>query len=67
MAAKFEINEQDDGTFTFDLKAANGEVIASSQVYSSRTDAMNGIMAVREAAPVAELPPGDGDHLLHMQ
>lgn len=66
MSAKFDLYESDDGTFTFDLKAANGEVIASSQVYTSRRDAMNGIMAVREAAPIAELPP-DHDHLLHMQ
>jgi len=65
MAAKFEITEVDDGSFTFDLKSANGEVIASGQTYRSRADALAGVMAVRDTAPVAELPPDDT--LLHMQ
>jgi hypothetical protein len=66
MGAKFEINELDDGTFTFDLKAANGEVIASSQIYQTRTDALNGIVAVKMTAADAELPPEFDDYMLHM-
>lgn len=37
----------------FDLKAGNGEVIASSQVYSSEAACVNGIESVRKNAPAA--------------
>ena len=52
MAGKFVIREIKEG-FLFDLKAANGEVILSSQVYSSLASCKNGIESVRQNAPDA--------------
>jgi uncharacterized protein len=52
MAGKFVIREIKEG-FLFDLKAANGEVILSSQVYSSLATCKNGIESVRQNAPEA--------------
>ena len=37
----------------FDLKAGNGEVIANSEVYSSKSACMNGIKSVMNNAPIA--------------
>ena len=37
----------------FDLKAGNGEVIATSEVYSSEAACKNGIASVQKNAPVA--------------
>lgn len=39
----------------FDLKAGNGEVIATSEVYASRSACLNGIESVRKNAPDAEV------------
>jgi uncharacterized protein YegP (UPF0339 family) len=52
MAGKFVIREIREG-FLFDLKAANGEVVLSSQVYSSLATCKNGIESVRQNAPDA--------------
>lgn len=37
----------------FDLKAGNGETIATSEVYTSKGACMNGIKSVKKNAPVA--------------
>ena len=37
----------------FDLKAGNGEIIANSEVYASKSACMNGIKSVMTNAPVA--------------
>ena len=39
----------------FDLKAANGEVIATSEVYSGEAACRNGIQSVITNAPIANL------------
>ena len=39
----------------FDLKAGNGEVIATSEVYNSKSACENGIESVRKNAPVAAI------------
>ena len=39
----------------FDLRAGNGEVIATSEVYNSKSACKNGIESVRRNAPVAAL------------
>ena len=39
----------------FDLKAGNGEVIATSEVYTGKSACLNGIESVRKNAPVAAL------------
>ena len=43
---KFVMKEAKTG-FKFDLKAGNGEIIASSQVYASEASCKNGIESVR--------------------
>lgn len=54
MAAKFVVSTAKSGKFHFVLKAGNGEVILSSQMYASVTDALNGVQAVKDNAGVAE-------------
>ena len=49
---KFVIRETATGT-KFDLKAGNGEVIATSEVYNSLDACKKGIESVRKNAPVA--------------
>jgi len=49
---KFVIRKTNTGV-KFDLKAGNGEVIATSEVYSSDAACKNGIASVQKNAPVA--------------
>lgn len=49
---KFIIRETATG-IKFDLKAGNGEVIATSEVYNSEDACQKGIASVRKNAPVA--------------
>jgi uncharacterized protein YegP (UPF0339 family) len=51
---KFVVREVNSG-FKFDLKATNGQVIASSEVYSSKASCLKGIESVKNNAPVANL------------
>ena len=55
MAAKFVLKRNTNGKFHFNLQAANGEIIATSQQYESKTSAENGIESVRVNAPRAAL------------
>lgn len=52
---KFEVFTDKSGKFRFRLKAKNGEIIATSQGYASKTGCMKGIESVRENAPVADV------------
>ena len=49
---KFVIKKTNTGV-KFDLKAGNGEVIATSEVYKSDRSCRNGIESVRKNAPAA--------------
>lgn len=49
---KFVIRNTATGT-KFDLKAGNGEVIATSEVYASEKACRNGVESVRKNAPAA--------------
>lgn len=49
---KFVIRKTNTG-IKFDLKAGNGEVIATSEVYSSEAACRNGIASVQKNAPAA--------------
>ena len=49
---KFVIRETKTG-IKFDLKAGNGEVIATSEVYASEAACRNGVASVQKNAPVA--------------
>jgi len=50
MASKFEIKTAKDGQFYFNLKAGNGEVILTSQMYKAKSGAINGAESVRTNA-----------------
>ena len=50
MAGKFEISTRKDGEFQFNLKAANGQVILTSEGYSTLQGCENGIESVRKHA-----------------
>ena len=49
---KFVIRETSTGV-KFDLKASNGQVIATSEVYTTEAACKNGIESVKKNAPVA--------------
>ena len=51
---KFVIKETKTG-IKFDLKAGNGEIIATSEVYSGEAACRNGIQSVMTNAPIANL------------
>ena len=50
---KFVISAVKSGGFKFNLKAGNGEVIATSQVYKTLATCKKGIASVQKNAPVA--------------
>ena len=50
MAAKFVLKQSGKGKFRFALQAPNGQVILTSETYSSKDGAMNGIKSVRKNA-----------------
>ncbi len=51
---KFVVRETNTG-IKFDLKATNGQVIATSEVYASERSCMNGIKSVATNAPIANV------------
>ncbi|NPV50880.1 MAG: YegP family protein [Candidatus Methanofastidiosum sp.] len=52
---KFEVYKDKSGEYRFRLKAGNGQVIAVSEGYKSKTSCMNGIESVKKNAPAAEI------------
>lgn len=52
---KFDLRESTDGRDYFNLKAANGQVIGTSQMYESKTSRDNGIESVKSNAPFADI------------
>lgn len=50
MAGKYELYTDAGGKYRFRLKAANGQIIASSEAYESKTSAQNGIASVKANA-----------------
>ena len=51
---KFVVREVPSGT-KFDLKASNGEIIATSEVYKTKISCLNGVKSVAKNAPVANV------------
>ena len=47
MAGWFELSKSKDGQFKFILKAGNAETILTSELYTSKSSAENGIASVR--------------------
>ncbi len=50
MAGKFELNTSANGKFYFNLKASNGQIILSSEMYDSKSSAESGIASVQKNA-----------------
>lgn len=50
MAGKFEVYADKGGDYRFRLKAGNGEIILSSEGYSSKSACMNGVESVKKNA-----------------
>lgn len=48
MAGKYELKKSANGKFHFNLKASNGQIILSSEMYESKDAAGNGIESVRK-------------------
>jgi uncharacterized protein YegP (UPF0339 family) len=51
----FEWYKDVKGKFRFRLKAANGEIIAVSEAYSSKDACVNGIESVKKNAAIAKV------------
>ena len=51
----FEVYRDKSSTYRWRLRAGNGEIIASSEGYSSRQSCVKGIAAVKNDAPKAKV------------
>lgn len=58
MSGKFECSVGKDGKHRFNLKAANGQVILTSQGYDDKSGCHNGIESVQHHAADAKLVEG---------
>jgi uncharacterized protein len=50
MSGSFELNTSKNGKFMFNLKAGNGQVILTSQMYETKPSALQGIDSVKANA-----------------
>ncbi|MBR5019909.1 MAG: YegP family protein [Bacteroidales bacterium] len=48
--AKFEITVRKNGEFQFNLKASNGEIILTSEGYTTKSACLNGVESVKKNA-----------------
>jgi uncharacterized protein YegP (UPF0339 family) len=55
VAAKFVLKQGSTGEFRFNLVATNGQVIATSEAYESKSGALNGIESVKKNAAGASV------------
>ena len=51
MAGWYEISQANDGQYRFVLKAGNGEIILTSELYKAKASAENGIASVQTNSP----------------
>jgi uncharacterized protein len=61
MAGKFVIKKKAGGQYHFVLKAGNGEIIATSESYTTKAAAKNGIESVKTNAPKAPTDDETGE------
>ena len=54
VAGKFEVKATKSGQFMFNLKASNGQIIATSEHYKTKAACLNGIESVKKNAPDAK-------------
>ena len=60
MSGKFVVKRGSSGKYHFNLVAANGQVIATSEAYEQKGSALEGIESVRQNAAVAEIDDQTG-------
>ncbi len=48
---KYDLKKAKDGQFYFNLKASNGQIILTSEMYKVKRSASNGIESVRKNSP----------------
>ena len=48
MAGKFEIKKSKNDKFMFNLKAGNGQIILSGEMYESKSSCQNGIESIKK-------------------
>ena len=53
--SRYELSQSESGKYHFNLKAANHQVIGTSQMYASEDSAKAGIESVKSNAPEAEV------------
>ncbi len=58
---KFEVYEDKGGKFRFRLKARNGEIVSSSQAYTTKQSCKHGIEAIKKNAPGAPVVDEETD------
>ena len=51
---KFVITVRKNGEFQFNLKATNGQVILTSEGYTTKAACLNGVESVKKNAPIPE-------------
>jgi uncharacterized protein YegP (UPF0339 family) len=61
MAGKFVVSKTKNGQYVFVLKAGNGETIAQSETYKSKSAAMSGIDSVKKNAADAAVDDQTGE------
>lgn len=54
MAGWFELDKSSNGQYKFVLKAGNGEIILTSELYTTKSSAENGIASVQANSPLDE-------------
>ena len=60
MAGRFVLKKGSSGNYHFNLLAANGQVVATSESYERKQSALNGIESVQSNAPGAEVDDQTG-------
>ena len=54
MAGKFELKTSSNGQYRFVLKASNGQAVLTSELYTEKRGALNGVEAVKRNSPIDE-------------
>jgi len=55
MASRFELKKSKNDKFVFNLLADNGKVILTSELYDSKSSALNGIESIKKNAADAPI------------
>lgn len=54
LLSKFEVYKKNDGTFSYRLKAENGEILAKGSGYKTKAACLNAIRSLRENTIMAQ-------------